>query len=175
MAVRVSDSRSSRCSPALWWYRTRSRAPLAAVLFFAGTLFPALGFVNVYPFIYSFVADHFQYLASLGIIVLASAAAATLAARWLTIVSVAVVVPLALLATNQSRQYADAETLYRTTLSRNPACWMAYINLGKLRQEEARAQGDDPRLLGEAARISVRRCGSSPASRRRTTTSGPCC
>ena len=136
---------------ALWWYRTRSRAPLAAVLFFAGTLFPALGFFNVYPFIYSFVADHFQYLASLGIIVLASAAAATLAARWLTIVSVAIVVPLALLATNQSRQYADAETLYRTTLSRNPACWMAYINLGKLRQEEARAQGDDPRLLEEAA------------------------
>ena len=71
---------------ALWWYRTRSRAPLAAVLFFAGTLFPALGFFNVYPFIYSFVADHFQYLASLGIIVLASAAAATLAARWLTVV-----------------------------------------------------------------------------------------
>jgi tetratricopeptide (TPR) repeat protein len=136
---------------ALWWYRTRSRAPLAAVLFFVGTLFPALGFFNVYPFIYSFVADHFQYLASLGIIAFASAAVATLAARWLPIVAVAIVVPLALLATNQSRQYADAETLYRTTLSRNPTCWMAYVNLGKLRQDEATAQGDDSRLLEEAA------------------------
>ena len=135
----------------LWWYRTRSRAPLAAVLFFAGTLFPALGFVNVYPFIYSFVADHFQYLASLGIIVLISAGVATLARQWQTAVSVAIVVPLALVATNQSRQYADAETLYRTTLARNPSCWMAYINLGKLRQEQARAQSDDPRLLEEAA------------------------
>jgi len=135
----------------LWWYRTRSRAPLAAVLFFAGTLFPALGFVNVYPFIYSFVADHFQYLASLGIIVLISAGVATLARQWQTAASVAIVVPLALLATNQSRQYADAETLYRTTLARNPSCWMAYVNLGKLRQEQARAQADDPRLLEEAA------------------------
>jgi tetratricopeptide (TPR) repeat protein len=135
----------------LWWYRTRSRAPLAAVLFFVGTLFPALGFFNVYPFLYSFVADHFQYLASLGIIVLFSAAVASLAGRWQAAAAAAVVVPLALLATSQTRQYVDAETLYRTTLAGNPECWMAYVNLGKLRQQEARAQGDDPRLLEEAA------------------------
>src|SRR5262249_29517757 len=90
-------------------------------------------------------------LASLGIIVLCSAAIGTLAARWQTAVSVAIVVPLALIASNQSRQYADEEGLYRTTISRNPECWMAYINLGRLRQEAARAQGDDPRLLDEAA------------------------
>ena len=54
----------------LWALRHRSRAPLAAFLFFAGTLFPVLGFFNVFPFVYSYVADHFQYLASLGIIVL---------------------------------------------------------------------------------------------------------
>ena len=47
----------------------RHRGPLAGLLIFAGTLFPALGFVNVYPFIFSYVADHFQYLASLGVIV----------------------------------------------------------------------------------------------------------
>jgi tetratricopeptide (TPR) repeat protein len=45
------------------------RGPLAGFLFFAGTLFPVLGFLNVYPFRYSYVADHFQYLAILGIIV----------------------------------------------------------------------------------------------------------
>ena len=49
---------------ALWAIRRRCRAPLAAWLFFVGTLFPVLGFFNVYPFRYSFVADHFQYLAS---------------------------------------------------------------------------------------------------------------
>ena len=54
---------------ALWLGRRRGRGPLAAALFFVGTLFPVLGFVNVYPFIFSFVADHFQYLAAMGIIV----------------------------------------------------------------------------------------------------------
>ena len=61
----------------LWWWRARSRGPLAAVLFFAGTLVPALGFFDVYPFRFSFVADHFQYLASLGIIALAAAGVMT--------------------------------------------------------------------------------------------------
>ena len=50
----------------LWSMRKRSRAPLAAFLFFGGMLFPVLGFVNVYPFVYSYVADHFQYLACTG-------------------------------------------------------------------------------------------------------------
>ncbi|SPE39993.1 Tetratricopeptide TPR_2 repeat protein (fragment) [Candidatus Sulfopaludibacter sp. SbA3] len=45
----------------------RTRGPLAGFLIFAGTLFPVLGFLNVYPFRYSYVADHFQYLACLGI------------------------------------------------------------------------------------------------------------
>src|SRR2546430_11245630 len=43
--------------------RKNSRGILAAILIFLGLLFPALGFINVYPFLYSFVADHFQYLA----------------------------------------------------------------------------------------------------------------
>ena len=58
-----------------WKFRNRTRAPLAALLYFGVTLAPALGFVNVYPFRYSFVADHFQYLASLGVIACLAAAA----------------------------------------------------------------------------------------------------
>jgi tetratricopeptide (TPR) repeat protein len=141
----------------LWMYRNTSRAPLAAMLFFAGTLFPALGFFNVYPFIYSFVADHFQYLAGLGPIVLFSAALATIATRWparstaiVAAVALIVCAPAAVLTWNQTHEYADAETLYRTTLERNRDCWMAYINLGKLRQDEARARGNDPALLEQA-------------------------
>src|SRR5207244_12322008 len=78
----------------LWWWRKRSRGPLAAALFFGGTLFPALGFVNVFPFIYSYVADHFQYLASIGVFTLVAAGAAVLAnARpaWIVRVSALVV------------------------------------------------------------------------------------
>jgi hypothetical protein len=67
----------------LWAVRKRWRGPLAGWMFFCGTLFPVLGFLNVYPFRYSYVADHFQYLASLGIIV-PVAAALTLTCERLT-------------------------------------------------------------------------------------------
>jgi hypothetical protein len=63
----------------LW--RMRLRGPLAAVLVFVIVLGPALGFVNVYPFRFSFVADHFQYHASAALIALIGAALAQMAAR----------------------------------------------------------------------------------------------
>ncbi len=61
---------------ALWWARRKiGSGPLVAVLLFAGTLVPALGFVDVFPMRYSFVArDHFQYLASIALIALAVSA-----------------------------------------------------------------------------------------------------
>jgi tetratricopeptide (TPR) repeat protein len=125
---------------AAWWGRGRSRGPLAAMLFFCGTLFPALGFVDVYPFKYSFVADHFQYLASLGVIALVTAAILTALGRWMPArrrvelaASVVLALPLAALTWAQCGQYADAETLYRMTLRRNPSSWMAHNNLGVLK------------------------------------------
>ena len=127
-----------------WWLRTRTRGPLALVLFFGGTLFPALGFVNVYPFVYSFVADHFQYLASIGLIVGASVLVTRLAQRVSQAPEAAMAcaliigVPLTGLTYLQSQQYADAETLYRTTLAKNPNAWMAHINLGWVYLKEQR-------------------------------------
>ena len=95
------------------------------VLFFVGTLFPVLGFFNVYPFIYSFVADHFQYLASLGIIALVSAGAALLldaggcgVGRPATCCAWRCWRSWQRLTWRQSRMYADVETLYRTTIDR---------------------------------------------------------
>ena len=125
--------------------RRRWRGPLAGLLFFVGTLFPALGFFNVYPFVFSFVADHFQYLASLGVIVLVSAGAGLLMDRWrpwsrrigvaLCLVLLAV---LGCLTWRQSRMYTDIKTLYRTTIDRNPACWMAHNNLGQLMLDDGK-------------------------------------
>jgi tetratricopeptide (TPR) repeat protein len=114
----------------------RWRAPLAGFLIFAGTLFPVLGFLNVYPFVYSWVADHFQYLASLGVIV-PVASALTVALRRPGLAKTGgIAVPCALLLTlgvltwRQAGMYRDSETLYRETLRRNPASWMAHYNLG---------------------------------------------
>jgi tetratricopeptide (TPR) repeat protein len=114
----------------------RHRGPLAGFLIFAGTLFPVLGFLNVYPFRYSYVADHFQYLASLGIIIPAASAVTKAAARislakaGRIALSAALPIVLGLLTWRQSAIYRDSETLYRETLVRNPASWMAHYNLG---------------------------------------------
>ena len=126
-----------------WLVRKRSRAPLAAVLYYCGTLFPALGFFNLYPFRYSFVADHFQYLASIAMIALFSAGLARVVKklglddRFAKAGVIALVSVLAFQTWSQSHQYEDAETLYRTTLSRNPSCWLAHNNLGALKLDSS--------------------------------------
>jgi protein O-mannosyl-transferase len=66
----------------LWGLRQWSRAPLAALLLFIGSLFPTLGFFNLCTFRYSFVNDHHQYLASLSIIALVAAGAKLISAQW---------------------------------------------------------------------------------------------
>lgn len=127
-----------------WVWRGRSRAPLAAALLFGGTLFPVLGFFNLYGFAYSYVADHWQYLPCLAPIALTTAGAARLSAGWHSAARIgAALVLLGTLATltwRQSRLYHDLETLYRGTLARNPACWMAHNNLGSLLLESGRTQ-----------------------------------
>ncbi len=117
--------------------RHRARGPLAAALLFAGTLFPALGFINVFPFVYSFVADHFQYLAAAVVIAATAAVVASAAARLarggriaVGIAAGCVIASLGWLTRVQCATYTDAETLWRATLARNPGCWMAYQNLG---------------------------------------------
>jgi tetratricopeptide (TPR) repeat protein len=120
----------------LWIGSRRQRGPLAGFLIFAGTLFPVLGFFNVYPFRFSFVADHFQYLACLGVIVPVASALAVLARRIaagrLARIACGAVLPvlLGVLTWGQSGMYRDAETLYRETLARNPGSWLAHNNLG---------------------------------------------
>jgi tetratricopeptide (TPR) repeat protein len=132
------------CLLLLWHARPRiGRGPLVAALFFAATLFPALGFVDLYPMRFSFVADHFQYLTSLGIIapLAAGVARATRAIEevapgpgrwmWRAWVGVALLV-LASLTFLQSRIYRDEETLWRDTLNKNPYSWIAHNNLGRI-------------------------------------------
>ena len=122
-----------------WLWRTRSRAPLAALLMFGGILFPVLGFVNVYPFRFSFVADHFQYLALIPIVVIVSAALAMASDRWIPnyrMIAVGggliLVAVLSIITWNQSHQYTDALTLYRSILQNNSSSWLAHDNLGAL-------------------------------------------
>src|SRR5262249_61543728 len=50
-----------------------SRAVFFAAAYYVVSLFPVLGFFNVFFFRYSFVSDHFQYLASMVPLALAGA------------------------------------------------------------------------------------------------------
>ena len=122
-----------------WAARGRTRGPLAGWLLFVGSLFPALGFVNVYPFIFSYVADHFQYLACPWMIALGCGAVASLSARLsaggrkaMQRCVVSLVFLMGVLTSVQCATYRDAGTLYTATLRLNPDCWLAHLNLGNL-------------------------------------------
>jgi tetratricopeptide (TPR) repeat protein len=110
----------------------RWRGPLAGLLYFVGTLFPALGFFNVYPFRFSFVADHFQYLACLGPIALAAAIIRR------PTVAAALLLALAALTWKQCGMYASDETLWLKTIRQNPDCWMACNWLGLALEQRGR-------------------------------------
>jgi protein O-mannosyl-transferase len=119
---------------ALWSLRKRTRAPLAGALFFCGSLVPVLGFFNLYTFRYSFAANHYQYLASLGICALVPAGGKMVLERLRLraaagCLSIALLAVLAMLTWRQSHEFADAETLYRETLRHDPSSWMAHTNL----------------------------------------------
>jgi tetratricopeptide (TPR) repeat protein len=117
--------------------RRAHRGPLASLLIFAGTLFPVLGFFNVYPFRYSYVADHFAYLAGAAILAPVAAVVALASQKYLpqgvrflpgTILAVA----LGAMTWRQAGNYRNEETLYRATLEQNPGAWLAHNNLANL-------------------------------------------
>ena len=131
-----------------------------ATAYYVVSLFPVLGFFTVFFFRYSFVSDHFQYLASMGPLALAGAGIATVAGplcetplelgsdtddlqrlrdnlavwRGKVVLSVSLcavlLVSLGFLTWRQTADYHDLFTLYTATLQKNPGCWMAHYNLG---------------------------------------------
>ena len=132
----------------LWWGRRRlGRGPLVAAAFFVATLSPLLGFVPLFTFYYTFVADHYQYVACLGPIALFAAAASRLGARWPVVsraAAAALLTVLAALTWQQAGAYQSHEALWRDVIAKNPGSWLAHNNLGVLlaaadRREEAEA------------------------------------
>jgi len=122
------------------------RSVEVAALFFVMTLGPLLGFVMLYTFRYTFVADHYQYLASIGPIALASAGLVTLSRssktlQWAVVAGCVTILGfLSVLTWRQSATYHDLETLWRTTIAKNPDCWMAYNNLGVVQFEKGNVE-----------------------------------
>jgi tetratricopeptide (TPR) repeat protein len=132
------------CAAIYFLRRYFGRGVEVAAAFFVSTLSPVLGFIMLFTFRYTFVADHYQYLACIGPIALASAGIVSLSGKFAqyraVIVSVAllVVASLGTLTWRQASTYTDIETLWRTTLARNPECWMAHTNLGLVLLEKGK-------------------------------------
>lgn len=126
--------------------RRLGRGPEAGLVFFAATLLPLLGFFMLYTFRYTFVADHYVYVALIGLAALCGAGAARLAPRIRNIHTAlpavlcgVVLLGLATLTWRQSRMYRDLRTLWETTIARNPTSFMGHNNLGAIELAEGRA------------------------------------
>jgi protein O-mannosyl-transferase len=136
-----------------------ARALLFAWVFFCLALFPVMGFTDVYYMTYSMVADHYEYIAIVGVVTAAAAGLSQLAelarepnraddnvpgatianagkkaglrhAAGAPLWSGALVVLLGTATWRQSHEYVNAETLYRETLKGNPSTWLMHNLLG---------------------------------------------
>jgi tetratricopeptide (TPR) repeat protein len=155
---------------ALWFSHPKwGRALFFAAAYYVVSLFPVLSFFTVFFFRYSFVSDHFQYLASMGPLALAGAGVATLlgrfceapadfgphpdavprsgstiaSSRWRSVLSGGLcgilLVLLGFLTWRQTAEYHNLFALYTATLQKNPGCWMAHYNLGIVLGEQGEA------------------------------------
>jgi len=122
----------------LWWNRDgRLRPVFFAFAYFLVALIPVLGLADQFFWRYSFVGDHFQYLASIGPLALAAAAITTALGLprkgrpvLAPLICGALLAALGVLTARECPKYHDSETLWRSTLADNPGAWMAHNNLG---------------------------------------------
>jgi len=122
----------------LWLKRKSWSRPWFFIFaYFLAALLPVLGLVNSTFFLYSFVADHFQYLASMGPLALAGAGLARLLdfviparSRLQSSLCAGLLLVLGLLSWQRAWAYESEETLWADALAKNPNCWVGHYNLG---------------------------------------------
>jgi tetratricopeptide (TPR) repeat protein len=123
----------------IFWLKRElwSRALFFGFAYFVVALLPALGLIDEYPFRFSFVFDHFQYLASIGPLALAGTGLARFSnfiipkKPWLQSSLCAVLLLILGMASWQRTLVYQSEKIFWTdTLAKNPNCWMGYDNLG---------------------------------------------
>ena len=108
----------------IFLWRNRGKwgdGPLTGILFFAGTLTPALGFFDFYWMRFSFVADHLQYPASVGIIAITAGLVAWYEKERCAALKIAfpvVLIILGVLTYKQVHIYHDNESLWRDTIKK---------------------------------------------------------
>ena len=131
---------------ALWHFRSRlGRGPLSGALFFVVTLSPVLGFVDYTYMKYAFVADRYQYLAGIGVMVVVIGSATygvrRLSSMWqkgaLGLAAMVLVV-LGTLTWHQASIYRDEETFNLHIIALNPQARNAHRHLGNALYKQER-------------------------------------
>jgi tetratricopeptide (TPR) repeat protein len=121
---------------ALIMFRRRlGRGVIVGILFFVVTLLPMSGIFQLYTFIYTWVADHYVYMSTIGLIALVTAGVAKAAAKYprtVWVVAAIVLVSLGALTRRQAWLYGEPERIWRDTLEKNPDSWLAHNNLGQI-------------------------------------------
>ncbi len=130
---------------AILWRRAQSWKTVtttAAMGFFIINLFPVLGIFKIYFMKYTFVADRFQYLASLGPIAWAASFAVGYSRQVNTAIrsafGAALLAILFALTWTRCGVFESAKSLWLDTLAKNPASFMAHNDLGLIYAGEGR-------------------------------------
>jgi tetratricopeptide (TPR) repeat protein len=117
--------------------RRTGRSVEVAALFFLATLSPLLGFIMLYTFKYTFVADHYQYAAAIGPLALAAAGIARTIQEFPAqekilrpIVFGTLMLVLGSLTWHRAKVFQNVESVWRDTIAKNPKSWLAYSSLG---------------------------------------------
>ncbi len=131
----------------LFWRKRRTwgRPLLLGIGYFVVTLFPVLGFFDQGFYVYSLVADHWQYYSIIGVIALVVAAAAAICrrmgerGRFAGVVGSTIVLMVLGTATwGRARLYADNEALWHDNVLKNPNAWLAYNSLANAQLQDGR-------------------------------------
>ncbi len=121
---------------AFWLFRVRiGRGPLTAALCIVCILSPMLGIVSFYWMLFSFVGNHFAYLASIPFIALVVSLGVHffgMRTNLLTALAGFVLLILSIFTWKESHHYQTAEMMWRTSIADNAHAWVAHHNLGNL-------------------------------------------
>ncbi|MEP6652166.1 MAG: tetratricopeptide repeat protein [Myxococcales bacterium] len=131
-----------------FWRARRSwgKGPLSALFYFVVMLSPVLGFMDIGFMRFSLVADHWQYFAMVGPLVLIAGGVALRYQRlglqgrraFAAVVSV-LLIGLTVLTWRQSELYRDAGTFWSAVLATNPDSSEAHNNLGGFLLEQGQS------------------------------------
>ena len=141
------------CFAVFWWKRrTWGRPLLFGLGYFVVMLFPVLGFLDQGFYIFSRVADHWQYPAIVGAIALMVVGGKWIDNHlkernlyWGPAMASAVIVAACASTWMRCNVYKNDESLWWDNVKRNPSAWIAHNNLGTA----LRARGDLPMAIDQ--------------------------